>query len=198
MFFTILSTVEVNEDVVFLTELYDRYYPIMKKKAYEILQDYDIVDDMIQESFVRLISKAALLRSLDLHKQVSYLVHTVHNTSINHAKQRKRHLNHTSSGITADSIEQIADKQPSIEEMYSLKEDYTEIAKILSELSERDQTLLYNKYILEWSDHKLAASMDVQAVNIRSYLTRARRRAMKLLLKEWRKWSMKKHLHKKK
>lgn len=67
--------------------------------------------------------------------------------------------------------------------MYSLKEDYTEIAKILSELSERDQTLLYNKYILEWSDHKLAASMDVQAVNIRSYLTRARRRAMKLLLK---------------
>lgn len=53
------------------------------------MQDYDVVDDMIQESFVRLISKAALLRSLDLHKQVSYLVHTVHNTSINHAKQRK-------------------------------------------------------------------------------------------------------------
>lgn len=184
MFFTILSTVEVNEDVVFLTELYDRYYPIMKKKAYEILQDYDVVDDMIQESFVRLISKATLLRSLEPHKQVSYLVHTVHNTTINHAKQRKRHLNHTSSGITADSIEQIADKQPSIEEMYSLKEDYTEIAKLLSELSERDQTLLYNKYILEWSDHELAASMDVQAVNIRSYLTRARRRAMKLLLKK--------------
>lgn len=184
MFFTILPTVEVNEDVVFLTELYDRYYSIMKKKAYEILQDYDVIDDMIQESFVRLISKATLLRSLEPHKQVSYLVHTVHNTTINHAKQRKGYLNHISSGITAESIEQIADKQPSIEEMYSLKEDYTEIVKLLSELSERDQTLLYNKYILEWSDHELAASMDVQAVNIRSYLTRARRRAMKLLLKK--------------
>ncbi|MNJ56231.1 RNA polymerase sigma factor SigM [compost metagenome] len=182
MLLMILSTLEDDEDITFLTELYEQYYPIMKRKAYEILQDNTIVDDMIQEAFVRLIDKIPTLRSLEPPKLVSYLVHTIHNITINYAEQRKRQWIKTSLGMTEERIEQIADKAPSIEEMYNLKEDYEAIGKILHELSERDQMLLYNKYILELNDKELAALMDIQAMNVRSYLTRARRRAMKLLL----------------
>lgn len=182
MLFMIPSNSEGNEDINFLTELYEKYYPIMKRKSYEILQNDTIVDDMIQEAFVKLLDKVPTLRTLEPPKLVSYLVHTIHNISINYAIKRKRHWNKTLLGLTEERIEQIADQAPSIEEMYSLKEEYEQIGEILHELSYRDQMLLYNKYILELNDKEIALLMDIQAANIRSYLTRARRRAMKLLL----------------
>lgn len=185
MFFFVISTIENQNDADFLVDLYKRYYPIMKKKAYEVAQDYSIVDDMIQESFIRLISKVHILRSLESYKLISYLIHTVRNVTLNYLKKQNRHLDKAYSanaGNSDDGVEWIVDSGPTIEEMYSMKEEYEQIGKTMSKLSVRDQQLLYYKYILELNDTELAVSLDIRAANVRSYLTRARRRALKLLL----------------
>ncbi|MFM9279760.1 RNA polymerase sigma factor [Paenibacillus jiagnxiensis] len=184
MFFFIISTTESKEDEVFLTELYEKYYPIMKRKAFEISHDYNIVDDLIQEAFVRLIDKVQTLKSLEPRKQVSYLVQTVQNITLNYIKQRKRKTDRTVLNTKDDGVEWIVDDQPSLEEMYNLKEEYRQIGLAIRGLSERDRLLLYNKYILELSDKEIAVTLGIQTANVRSYLTRARRRAMKLLLKK--------------
>jgi len=184
MFLVLISILENEEDVIFLTELYERYYPIMKRKAFDVSHDYAVVEDMVQESFVKLIDKISTLRSLEPNKLAPYLVHTTQNVTLNYIKQRKRTLNKTHIGINDDGVDLIADDQPTLEDMYSLKEDYQHIGEIISGLSERDQQLLYNKYMLELSDKEIAVTLDIKEANVRSYLTRARRRAMKLLIKK--------------
>ncbi|MHA7581461.1 RNA polymerase sigma factor [Paenibacillus vandeheii] len=80
-----------------------------------------------------------------------------------------------------DYIDLISDNTLTLEEMYNLKEEYQHIEQTLGVLSDRDHQLLYNKYLLGLSDKENAAKLAIKEANVRSYLTRARRRAMRVL-----------------
>ncbi|MEC0182061.1 RNA polymerase sigma factor [Paenibacillus peoriae] len=182
MLLIIISKSDKQEDIDFFTELYIKFYSIMKTKAYEITQDYTITDDLIQEAFIRLIKKIPILKSLNSCKRASYIIHTIRNTSFNYAKKCSNEKNKCTYGLLDEGAEYIADSQLSIEEKYNLKEEYEQLGNVIGLLSERDQLLLINKYILELTDTELSKVIDVPVANIRSYLTRARRRALKLFL----------------
>ncbi|GAC41785.1 RNA polymerase sigma factor [Paenibacillus popilliae] len=79
--------------------------------------------------------------------------------------------------ITQDPC--IADEHVAIGRSYLLYENCLQLRQAISQLSARDQTLLHSKYILELSDKEIAAKLTTSEKNIRSYLTRARRRAYK-------------------
>ncbi|GKS10923.1 DNA-directed RNA polymerase sigma-70 factor [Paenibacillus chitinolyticus] len=174
-----------KDDHAYFNDLYTKYFWIMRKKAYHILTDYDIAEDIVQDAFINLIGKIDLLRSFGAKKEITYILQTVQNVSLNYVNQRKRRNSKIITG-NDNFIESIADKQPSLEELYNYKEDLDEIVKIINGLSERDRDLLYNKYIMEMRDKEIADLLNVKKENIRSYLTRAKRRAIKLFVKEGR------------
>ncbi len=75
-----------------------------------------------------------------------------------------------------------------IEEMNINPQDYlllaelrSDLAKVWSLLPEPDQELLYRKYIFEQNNAELADIFHCREDNIRVRLTRARRRAAKLI-----------------
>ncbi len=177
----LLMAIENDDDREFLSELYEQYYPIMKKKAYEITQDYHSVDDIINDSFIKLISKISILRSLDCCKRTSYIVHTIRNKSFDYLKHKNVEKNRNITGEDEDLAEQIADTAYTAEELYIQKEEAEYLGQLMSRLSERDRDLLYNKYIFELSYKEISELMGIPVNNIREYLVRARARAMKLL-----------------
>ena len=65
------------------------------------------------------------------------------------------------------------------------KENVKSLGELMSRLSERDRNLLYNKYIFELSDKEISELMGIPVNNIRQYLVRARKRAIKLLNNEY-------------
>lgn len=175
-----ILTIENDDDRDFIAELYRQYYPIMKKKAYEITGDYNIVDDLIDDAFVKLIDKISILRNMECCKRASYIVHTIRNISINYCircsgMEAKEFL-----GMSDDLMGSIPEDKPTVEKIFA-KEDCKELLAAIQELKERDRDLLYYKYNLELSDKKIAETMDIPANNIREYLVRARRRVLNIL-----------------
>jgi RNA polymerase sigma-70 factor (ECF subfamily) len=154
----------------------------MKKKALNISRDPIVAEDLVQESFVRLIDKKQTLRMLEPNKLYFYVLQTIQNVTLNYIKKQKKTLEmiHTFADDN-DYIDLISDNTLTLEEMYNLKEEYQHIEQTLAVLSDRDHQLLYNKYLLGLSDKENAAKLAIKEANVRSYLTRARRRAMRVL-----------------
>ncbi|MHA7581462.1 RNA polymerase sigma factor [Paenibacillus vandeheii] len=78
---------EVKSDEHFFTELYGQYYSIMKKKALNISRDPIVAEDLVQESFVRLIDKKQTLRMLEPNKLYFYVLQTIQNVTLNYIKK---------------------------------------------------------------------------------------------------------------
>lgn len=180
----LLLAIENEDDRDFIADLYMKYYPIMKKKAYEVSGDYSIVDDIINDSFIKLIKKIGVLKSLDSYKSISYVVYTVKNTSIDYIKHQSVKNKVVFLGQDEDFIEMVCDSEHTPEELLINKERYKDLAEAIDSLSERDRNLLYSKYILELSDKEISKLMNIPQNNIRQYLVRARQRALKNMKKE--------------
>ena len=78
-------------------------------------------------------------------------------------------------------IDSIPDTSATPEEYTLLREEHEELAEALQQLSERDRDLLCYKYNLELSDREIADIMNIPINNIREYLVRAKRRALKVI-----------------
>ncbi|MEK4851499.1 sigma-70 family RNA polymerase sigma factor [Paenibacillus sp. FSL H7-0756] len=180
----VISTLETEEDKKFISELYLQYYPLMKKKAYEVTYDYNVVDDLINDAFIKLIERIETLSLLEGSKRTTYIAYTIRNISINYIKRRAKKHKYMFLGLSDEMIESISDVNATVEEISTAKETNEEIAKLLEQLSERDRYLLYHKYNLEMSDKEISQVMDIPVNNIRGYLTRARRRALNILKNE--------------
>ncbi len=176
-----IMSIENEDDRNFIAELYENYYPIMKKKAYFFSGDYTVVDDLINDAFVKLIDKISILRALECCKRTSYIVFTIKHISINYGKQHSIMGKKGLLGVPEDLMEIIPDDRPSIEELFSKKEEYKELLTAVQNLTERDRDLLNYKYNLELSDKKISEIMSIPVNNIREYLVRARRRVLKNL-----------------
>ncbi|ADY57018.1 RNA polymerase, sigma-24 subunit, ECF subfamily [Syntrophobotulus glycolicus DSM 8271] len=181
MFPLVILAIENDDDREYITELYVQYYSIMKKTAYQILRNYDIVDDLINEAFLKLIEKISTLRALECCKRTSYIVYTIRNISIDYIKHRTVETKMVFMGMEDDLMDSIPDTANTPEEISAAKETYEELGAAIETLSERDRDLLYCKYNLELKEKEIAEVMNIPVNNIRQYLVRARRRALKTL-----------------
>lgn len=107
----------------FITNLYLQHYPLLKKQAYNITKDYSVVDDLIHDAFLKLISKIPLLRSLSSYKVISYLVYTVRNVCIDYLRKKTRLSRYLYTGLSEDFAHQIPDQQAATEEQYIQHEE---------------------------------------------------------------------------
>ncbi|MBA9084270.1 DNA-directed RNA polymerase specialized sigma24 family protein [Fontibacillus solani] len=48
----------------FFTDLYLQYYHLMKKIAFGICREYSVVDDLVNEAFINIFNKTAVIKPL--------------------------------------------------------------------------------------------------------------------------------------
>lgn len=176
-----LMACENEDDKTYMTNLYLRYYPLMRQRAYAILNDYKMVDDLIQEAFLKIIPKISLLRSLTCYKETSYIVNTIKHVCLDYQRRERRRYRSIYTGLDDDVANQIPDMQAATEENYLQQEEVEIIEKAMLCLSERDRSLLYFKYNMEMSDKEIAPLLNIPAQHIRQYAGRARRRLFEIL-----------------
>jgi RNA polymerase sigma-70 factor, ECF subfamily len=176
-----LALVEDDKDKTYITDLYLQYYPLMKKRAYRITGDYAIVDDLIQDAFLKLIPKIPILRSLDCYKRTTYIVYTLKHVCLDYIRKKVRRSQQSFSGLTDDIADQVPDLQAATDEKLLQDEEIKTLEQALFQLSEKDRNLLYFKYIMEMSDQEISETMDIPAQHVRMYIARARQRALRKL-----------------
>lgn len=184
MIMMIIATMEGEDDKAFILNLYQDYYGLVRKTVYNITHDADNAEDLINDTFIKLIEKISLIRTLDSCKTAAYVVYTSRSVAINFMKNKSVQKKHSYYGEGMDLAEKIPSLEGAIEDRIIHQEEIEEMGNAILRLPEKQKDLLYFKYILGMADTEIAETFGIAPDSVRQYLTRARRAAKKLMDKE--------------
>ncbi len=179
--FEIIAAIENEFEREFIVELYKTYYEMMYRKAISIVYKKQDADEVVQEAFVRLIEHVQELMSFDPIKVPAYAMVTVKNIAINRHNDTKKE-NEGGVLISDEELSRwVADEKALPEDIYIHQEELEALADALPKLPENDRLLLESKYILSLSDKEIAKQLNIAPSSVRTYLTRARRKAYAIM-----------------
>lgn len=179
-----IAAMEDGDDKTFMLNLYKDYYAPVRKTIYNILSNNTDIEDLINDTFIKLIEKVSLIRTFESCKKVAYVVYTARSVVINFIKHRDVQRKHAFYGGEADAVEEIISSDDSIEDTLIFHETIKSLSDAVLQLPEKQRDLLYFKYILDMSDTEIAENFGIGPNSVRQYLTRAQREAEKLMEKE--------------
>lgn len=173
-----------DDDRAFMLDLYKNYYSLARKTIFSITHENKDIEDLVNDSFIKLIGKIPLIRTLDCCKITSYVVYTIRSVAINYIKHKKvehKHLYYSENSDLANGTFIFEDDS---EARLIRREEMDLLRDAISMLPVKEKDLLYFKYILEMKDNDIAEILGIAPNSVRQYLTRARRNAKKLMEKE--------------
>lgn len=181
MIMMIITALEGDDDKTYMINLYNEYYGLVRKTVYNITHDADNVEDLVNDTFIKLIEKISIIRTLESCRLAAYVVYTSRSVAINHIKHKIVQRKHAYYGGDTDLTEKMPDLESTIEERIIRQEEMKEMENAILRLPEKQKDLLYFKYILEMHDREIAEILKIDPDSVRQYLTRARREAKKLM-----------------
>jgi RNA polymerase sigma-70 factor (ECF subfamily) len=171
----VLTKLNSKDEQEFMANLCIKYKRLAYSEVRKIVSDAWAIQDIMQDSIIRLAEKVSLLQTFDERKLVNYIITTVRN-------QAKNHLRKVSSDITVCSIdnddlsiENIIKDDTDVEQSVIRRELFDSFSKVWLQLDETYKTLLEDKYILNKTDSDIAYELGVKPASVRMMLTRARR-----------------------
>ena len=162
-----------------IADFYQKYRNLIFKKANEMANDPDYVEDLVQDTMYQILRREELFLSLSEAQQVDYCMKTIRNTAINHHKRNQKIR-----FLPEDVLDEPCDQTPTMEETILHRTDLELFRKELDQLDDAARTLLTRKYILEEPDEAIAQNLNVKPGSIRMMLTRAKRKLLQLLLND--------------
>ncbi len=173
-----------DNDKDFMLNFYKEYYGLVRKTIYNITHDMNILEDLINDTFLKLIKNIPTLRTLESHSAATYVVYTARSVAINYIERRKVQNKHIFYGNDADVAERIPGVGDTFVDRIIHQEELKELSSAILKLPEKQKNLLYFKYILEMDDQRIAEIFGIAPNSVRQYLTRARRNAKQIMVKE--------------
>lgn len=165
-------------------EVYKEYYTLVYPIIYFIVQDYQVTEDMIQESFLRSIDKANQLQ--DLSKQEAWLKMVARTVSLNYLRKLKRNRNELESDDVFTSREPPQSLiYPSLEaevEANLLKED---IRKYMVLLKPEQRQLIEMRWYSNMSYKEISLVLNTTESIVRQKLYRARECVKQRMQEDW-------------
>lgn len=168
----------------FMTDIYIKYSDIMRKKAEKLLSSEVEAEELVQDVFAKMIERAEVIMSVEEKKLPAYLMAAVRNSVMNRYRRRNIEKKYFTELDEEENIEWVRDESPLPEDVYMEKENLGELSKALRKIPEKDRVILEDKYVLEMSDEQIAKQFGVSTSSVRSYLSRARKKAYSILTKE--------------
>ncbi len=163
-------TIENEDDRDFIEGLYRKYYKLCYKKAYDLVQNHAVAEDMIGEAFLKLINKTQLLEDMEHFKVCAYIVITVENTCKTFLTSSNKQVKHIT--YFSDDIISHMPSNFSTEKAVYDKLDREAAARAMMTLNSNEQDLLVKTYYEKMSDKQIAAETGMPYRNIRTYRSR--------------------------
>ena len=165
-----------------LSEIWERYMPIMKQTARRVLIDPDYVDDVLQDCAERFIAGKPRLPVSSCGGDgdiVAFLVYVVKKRALDCNRRLARQAKHRLPLDVEDLESDVGTL--SLDERIQSLEQAADFARSFERLSETDQTLLIGRYVMGQTDEELARYVGCKPNSVRMKLTRARERVKKLM-----------------
>lgn len=164
----------------FLTEMYQKYYSLARSYALKIVGDEKIAEDMAQETFIRLIPKAARLMTMKEPVYVSYLITAVKRVSADHLRSSENKRFKDSLLFSEDDYTNLPSDLPDTAESAVQNLSAEKMKDAIRKLPQKYRNVLLFKYLLGMSDREIGKMLGISPGSVRQYLTRARRMALEI------------------
>ena len=173
-----ILAIEDDDDREFMASLYSKYERILYSTVIKITNNYWDAQDVVQSVLVKIIqNKIPLLKRLPERKLINYLVTACHNTAINYVKKQSFWIENTEDDLENNS-DRSSEHVLSLEEIILSEEEQREFFHVWNSLDERTKYFLNARYILEQSTAEIAADLQISEAQVRTYLSRARKKAL--------------------
>ncbi|MBR5310558.1 MAG: RNA polymerase sigma factor [Oscillospiraceae bacterium] len=173
-----ILSAEKDKEKEFLTEIYVNYYPRIKKRAIEILNDEPLAEEITQETFIKLIKNVKTAMKIEKDKLPAYVYVILKNTAFDYMRRKKRNADFSEVELDEDIPDFICGNP---EESFLKNEELKELSNVLNILPEKERIALEAKYILCLDDKDISKLIGIKKNSVRTYLSRARKRAYFLL-----------------
>lgn len=166
-----------KDDAELMSLIYQKYYGNIKRSVLMLVSGPD-VEDIVQDTVVRMMQTIDNWRSLCESQMYSYTYNAARNNSINHLRMKNKKL------YPILEVEGENEWDNSLDARLIRKENIEELYMILEKLSDRDRDLLRMKYKDRLSDWEIAALFGIKQDSVSGLVSRARKRVLKIAKKE--------------
>lgn len=165
-----------DDDRAYMTRLFVKYQRLMYRTIYDILGDKWATEDVLQTTLLRLIDHLDTLRRLEPEGLAGYIAAACRHTAYNAVRDSSRHP-----WLPLDGGPEVPDERQEVEDRVLCRLELDALAQVWPRLDENTRWLLEARYILDYSDGELARELGVKPDSVRMALTRARRKARRLM-----------------
>lgn len=178
MFPIIMCAIESPTDHDIILDYFQKNKMLLYAEARKYFSNQEDVEDIVYESLVRIMDHMEKFRSLLPQERVQYSRAVVRNLSYIYLKRQSRFTM-----VPFEDVDTyLAVEESQLPENIVFKQtQLAQIRQIWSKMPVEDRLLLEQKYVLEWSDKDLAATLGIKPQSVRMRLTRAKRNIIQLL-----------------
>ena len=180
----LLAQVDDPTDREYLTGLFHEFHRLMFHTAQEYVSDQFEKEEIVQDSFVKIIEHVHTIRNLERYALPFYLVIIVKHTAINHLRRTKTRNQHVFFVEDHDMFQNHSDDVVSLDEYADFLEHREAVDRLWPKLSELDQYVLGAYYFVGLKTDEIARALGCSQDAVRMKLSRARKRARDILIKD--------------
>lgn len=176
----VILAIEDDEDRAFMTQVYQQYRRLIWSRIRKILKNECEPEDVFQDTLVKLVENVKKLRGMDTRSMVNYIITVAEHKSID-AIRRRNKTREDSINDEAWTGRYFLRSEEEVEELIFRRDSVGKLGSIWHLLDDRSRYLLDGKYFLDLTTREMGAVLNITHDSVRVELSRARKKARKLL-----------------
>ena len=175
----IATMIDDVNDREFMYGVYENNKLLMIAIARRYSDNEHDCEDIVHDTVERLCGKVKKLRGFSEYTLKAYIAHSVRNVALNHQRHQAVIARHAED--FAEESYEPETPYTKLERIEDLDEARAKLVAVWDKLPESDRDILYRKYVFEEDYAEIAKELGCAIENVRMRLSRARRRALKLI-----------------
>lgn len=183
----VIESIENDDERKIVSDWYMEYKNILAKIAYDYVGDYHVVQDLLNDAFVKIIRYMDKIMELNCSEQAAYFVSIIRSVSIDYLRKHNRESEHIDKYNDFEDYEDMTEK--SLEKTVTIDafqrtDIILDLKRQMEKLSARDVDLLIGKYVVGLSDKELGDISGIKEKSVHVYIKRAKNRLISLMEEE--------------
>ena len=166
---SLLLLIENDEDKARFIELYEGYRDFMYKIAFSFAKDKSSAEDIVHDSFVKIINNFETINTLSGQELVGYIVIIVKHTALDFLRKHRKIVEFEEK-LTPNNRE--------------FDEGYTSITQVIHNMPKTYRQVLELRFVLEYSNQDIAKMMTLPISTVEQRISRGRKMLQENLRKE--------------
>ena len=158
-----LSLCDSEEQQNKIIYIYEKYYDVMYRAVYNVIQDTETARDLVHETMIKIIKNGTALAIDNELSLKSYLAITAQNTAIDYMRVKDNQPK-----MDIDELYEISENEAAPDmwiDFWIGQERYDRLVQYIRELPDKLHEACYLKYVCEMGDQAIATELNISYAN---------------------------------